>query len=54
MDETPLYLNMLPSTTVQKIGSNNIDIKTQGQENIRETAILTILASGQKLTPLPF
>ena len=54
MDETPLYLNMLPSTTVQNIGSNNVDIKTQGQENISETAILTFLASGQKLAPFLF
>ena len=31
MDETPLYLNMPPSTTVQKIGSKRVNIKTQGQ-----------------------
>ena len=30
MDETPLYLNMPPSTTVQKIGSKRVNIKTQG------------------------
>ena len=52
MDETPLYLNMPPSTTVQKIGSKRVNIETQGQENWRVTAILTILASGEKLTPL--
>ena len=52
MDETPLHLNMPPSTTVQKIGSKRVNIKTQGQENWRVTAILTILASGEKLPPL--
>ena len=52
MDETPMYLNMPPSTTVQKIGSKRINIKTQEQENWRVTAILTILASGEKLPPL--
>ena len=52
MDETPLYLNMPPSTTVQKIGSKRVNIKTQGQENWRVTGILTILASGEKLPPL--
>ena len=49
MDETPLYLNIPPSTTVQKIGSKRVNIKTQGQENWRVTAILTILASGENL-----
>ena len=52
MDETPMYLNMPPSTTVQKIGSKRVNIKTQGQENWRVTAILIILASGEKLPPL--
>ena len=54
MDETPLYLNMPPSTTVQKIESKRVNIKTQGQENWRVTVILTILASGEKLPPLLF
>ena len=53
MNETPLYLNMPPSTTVRKIGSKRVNIKTQGQENWRVTAILTILASGENL-PLLF
>ena len=47
-----LILNMPPSTTVQKIGSDRVNIKTQGQEKWRVTAILTILASGLKLPPL--
>ena len=51
IDETPLYLNMLPSTTVQIIGSKRVNIKTQGQKNWRVTA-LTILASGEKLPSL--
>ena len=33
MDETPLYLNMPASTTVQTIGSRKVNIRTQGQEN---------------------
>ena len=52
MDETPLYLNVPPSTTVQKIGSKRVKIKTHGQENWRVTAILTIHASGEKLPSL--
>ena len=42
---------MLSSTTVRKIESKRIDIRTQGQENCREAAILTILASAEKLAP---
>ena len=33
MNEARLYLNMSPSTTVQKIGSKKVNIRTQGQEN---------------------
>ena len=52
MDETPLYLNMSPCTTVQKIVFKKVNIRTQGQENLRVTSILTVLASRQKLPPL--
>ena len=43
MDETPLYLDMPPSTTVQKIESKRVNIKTQRQENWRVTAFLLSL-----------
>ena len=52
IDETPLNLNMPPCTNVQKIGSKKVNIRIQGQENWRETAILTVLASAEKLSPL--
>ena len=52
MDETPLYLRMLPSTLLKKIESKRVEIKTKGQENFGETAILTIFRSEQKLPPL--
>ena len=52
MDKTPLYLNMPPCTTVQKIGSKKVNIWAQRQENWRITAILIVLASGQKFPPL--
>ena len=51
MDKTPLYLNMPPCTTVQKIGSKKVN-RTQGQENWSEATILTVPASGEKLPPL--
>ena len=52
MAETPLYLNKSPYTTVQNIGSKKVNIRTQGQENWRETAFLTVLDSREKLPPL--
>ena len=52
MDETPLYLNIPPCIIVQKIGSKKVNIGTQGQENWRVTAILTVLDSREKLPPL--
>ena len=33
MDEALLHLNMPPFTTVQKIVSKKVNIRTQGQEN---------------------
>ena len=52
MDETLLYLNIPPCTTVQKIRFKKVNIRTQELENWRVTVILTVLASRQKLPPL--
>ena len=52
MDETPIWLNMPTSTTVQIIGSKKVNIETQGQENWRITVILPILESEENLEPL--
>ena len=38
---------MPPCTTEQKIWSKKANIRTQGQENWRVTAILTVHTSGQ-------
>ena len=35
IDETPIYLNMAKSTTVQTIESKEVNIRTQGQESWR-------------------
>ena len=43
---------MSPCSTIQKIGSKKVDIRIQGKENWRVTAIFTVLANGQKLSPL--
>ena len=52
IDKISIYLKMSKSTTVQTIGSNKVNIRTQGQENWRITVIIVILASWVKLALL--
>jgi hypothetical protein len=52
MDETPININMPPNYTICKKGTKNIIILTQGQEKCRVSIMLTILANGEKLSPL--
>ena len=52
MDETPLFLNMVRTKTIAKIGSKTVNIKTHGQEKVRVTAVLWIIADGTKLPPV--
>ena len=52
MDETPLFLNMARTRTIAKIGSKTVNIKTHGQEKVRVTVILWIVADGTKLPPV--
>ena len=49
MDEAPLYLNMPLFLTLQVIRSKRVDIKIQRQENCGSTAILTFIASREKI-----
>ena len=51
MDETPLYLNMVPNKVIAKKGDKNVVERTQNQERIRITCLLTICADGDKLPP---
>ena len=52
MDETPIYLNISASITVQTIGSKKVNIRKQTQENWRITVILSTLTSGEKIKSL--
>ena len=52
MDETPIFLNMTRTKTIDKIGSKTVNIKTHGQEKVRVTAILWIVADRTKLPPM--
>ena len=51
MDETPLYLNMVPNKIISKKGEKNVVLRTQNQDRIRITILLTICADGDKLPP---
>ena len=45
MDETPLYLNMSTSTTVQTIGSKQLILEHKDENAEKNTVIETVLAS---------
>jgi len=49
MDETPIWLEMTGKTTVEKIGTKNVEVKTFGTERIRISLLLAITANGNKL-----
>ena len=51
MDETPIFLNMPPSKTIAKKGSKTVFIRSQNQEKVRISVLLTIAADGTKLPP---
>lgn len=37
MDETPLYLNILPNKIISQKGEKNVVVRTKNQEKIRIT-----------------
>ena len=49
MDETPIWLEMTGKTTVKKIVTKNVEVKTFGTERIRISLLLAITANGNKL-----
>ena len=52
MDETPVYQDMLPTTTVNKKGESTILLKSTGHEKNRYTVVLACMADGTKLPPM--
>ena len=52
MDETPIYFDMVGSTTIETKGAKTVQIRTTGNEKNRFTCVLTVLANGSKLPPL--
>ena len=51
MDEMAVWKDMLSSTTVDKVGSKTISIKTTGHEKEKVTVCLAAKADGTKLKP---
>ena len=49
MDETPVYIDMVSSTTMDFIGSKNVDSMTTGHEKCRFTLAITTCAAGNML-----
>ena len=51
MDETAVWKDMLSSTTVAKVGSKSVSIKTTGPEKEKVTVCLAAKVDGTKLKP---
>ena len=52
MDETPVYMDMLPHSTYNKKGEKTVLIKSTGHEKSRFTTVLAVMADGTKLPPM--
>ena len=52
MDETPAYLDMVPSRTLDVKGKKTIKVKTTKSEKCRVTAVLSCVAVGNMLPPM--
>jgi len=51
MDETPVWMDMVSDTTVDKTGSRTVTMKSTGHEKSRVSVCLTAKADGTKLQP---
>ena len=51
MDETPVWVEPLAETTIDRKGVKSVPIKTTGHEKVRLTVALTAKADGTKLKP---
>lgn len=51
MDETPVWMDMVATSTVAKTGAKDIPLKTTGHEKTRVSVCLTMKADGTKMKP---
>lgn len=54
MDETPVWADMVSSTTVDGLGKKTVTVKTTGHEKSRVSVCLAAKADGTKLPPFVF
>ena len=52
MDQTPIYFDATPSTTLELRGTNSINFRTSSSSTIRVTLAVTVTASGKSLMPM--
>lgn len=52
MDETPIFLDMVPSKSIDKKGKKSIRIRTTKSEKRRTTAVLACTSNGETLPPM--
>ena len=52
MHETPIYFEMVTKTTIAKIGTKSVNVKTHGGEHLRITVMLAIGVKGIRLPHL--
>ena len=52
VDETPISLEPITNTTLEKIGEKTIKIRTFGKSKQRISCILCILSNGERLPPM--
>ena len=52
MDETPLYLDMVPSRTLEQKGKKEVRVRTTGAGKRPVTVVLACTASGKTLPPM--
>ncbi|CAI7730058.1 unnamed protein product, partial [Closterium sp. NIES-54] len=53
-DQTPLWLEMPATTTVEQTGVRSVPIRSGGYQKERVTVMLACTATGEKLKPLVF
>ena len=52
MKEKSIYYENIYSTTITKISTQNISVKTFNKDKIHITVILSILSDGKKIPPM--
>ena len=52
MDETPMWLEMPGSTTLEDIGTNTVSVRSAGKHKVRYTCKHATMADGKKLPVL--